>query len=623
MADWTLNFKGNLTSEALKGASAVDTLSTALKKEQAALQAANVAMARGRAGGFDEKTWLKLSSAVALSKGRIHTLSSAIADAKKQGVGATKLGVIDAIEKSGGPIGGFIRNVKAAWNALKENPSAAVAVGLGVLAASAVTVASKLYDIGKAALTMGVGFADAARSARLLNEAADLAAGTHNQLGGIIEDVRKRSDVGRDRLSEMGRELRKLRFDSRQTQIVLSAMAVAESTLGQEASGGVKAIAEQSRGMRRFSLGARDAYGQFTSLTKIGLSNQDLFAEISKSSGKSMGEVKRSVQLGGVGVKAGMVAIEAALRTKFGGTVAAQALSLGSQLRRMQEDFEGLFVGADIEPLLKGLRSITSIFSQDTSAGRSFTTITKGLIDGLGKTAEALGPDIKEFFLELSASAAQPGGLAESIRGWVQDAKSLGSTLKEIAEAIKSIGAAAKSVSGAFSWVGDKFTSKADQGELDTINRNTRIEKQLADQGKLNGQALTAGIAAGVEAGAPGALGSITTLAAGMSAAFKAFNKQASPSKLYRDDSRNIPRGAAAGVRAETPVAVASIARMSSDMHAEFNAAGSSTITNTSRGGDTNVTIQKLVYEGAADDGLAFIRTLARLADAGPQPVLP
>lgn len=616
-----INLTGNLSQKALDGAKSIDVLTAALKAEQKALTASQQAFARQSAGG---KVDIGLASKVREGASRIDVLRRQIASARAEGQRPTKLGLVEAIEKSGGPIGGLIRNLRAAWDAMKANPTAALVVGLGAVSVAAVALGSKLIGLARDAITLGVGLADSARSARLLNEAADIAAGTHKQLGGIIEDVRRRSDVGRDVLAGYGRELRILGFDSRQTQLVLGAMAVAESALGSSAAAGVKGIAEQSRAFRRLTLGVRDAYGEYASLRAIGLQKADLFAELSRSSGKSIASVRTAVGAGRVSVRDGMAAIEAALRRKFGGTVQAQSLSITSQFRRMREDFAGLFSGADIEPLLKGLRSISEIFSQDTASGRAFKAIVSGLMTDLGKAAEQLGPTIKEALLGLSAEAAKPGGLATTIRGWINDAKELGSAISSIAEAIKTIGSAASAVGTAIKVITSPIKTAREHAKAkeDAAFKRAFEGTDTAQDATESGRLLMAGAANGVAQGAPLLSEALRKAAKDGQAAFRAENKIQSPSKAYERDAAYIPQGAAQGVKKATPLAVRAVISMSDSMRGGFAVPSLAGLSIPA----PHVEVRIIANDPAVE---AFIARVARVevvsvlkhaADRGPQP---
>lgn len=615
---YTIDLAGNLTARALDGAKAIDKLTTALAAEQKTMASTTTAIARMQAGG---KVDLGLVAKAREGTTRIEALKQQIAAARAQGERPTKLGFIDAIERSGGPIGGLIKNIKAAWGALKDNPSAAVAVSLAALSAVVVSVGSKLLGLARDAITLGVGFADAARSSRLLNEAADIAGGTHKQLSGIIEDVRRRSDVARDRLAEMGRSLRIIGFDSRQTQLTLRGMAIAESALGSEASGALKSIAEQSRAFRRLTLGARDAYGEYASLRSIGLRKADLFAELARGTGRSVAEVRSMVSAGRVSVRDGMAAIEAALQRKFGGTVRAQAMSISSQFRRMSEDFSALFSGADIEPLLAGLKSITSIFSADTASGVAFKKVVTGLLNDLGKTAESLGPVIKEALLGLAAEAAQPGGLAATFRGWIQDAKDLGKTIKEVAEAIKDIAAAAKTIGGVVKDIGIVKAPIESAGKNVGIDNEAARKASAAFAATEMGEKLTAGIRDGINRTKGEPISAITGLAAEMNAAWKKANMIQSPSRLYEKDATYIPAGAAKGVRRNTSVAVEAVVDMSDAMSGGFKAPAAGSI-----GGNTyNIKIDVDARGSGADEIARAVRievfsVIKSAVDRGPQP---
>lgn len=615
MSDFEINLTGNLTKKALEGAAAVDTHTAALRANEKALAATQSASARA-VKPPDLDKWKGTQKGASPTLGAIKKLPAPVSFKEIKDGQSALAAVRTRASEAGAAIGG---KLAPALSAVGTGAKVA-GVALGVTAVAAVTLGSKLLGLAKDATTLGVSFADAGRSARLLNEAADIAGGTHKQLTGIIEDARRRSDLGRDAIAGYARQLRILGFDSRKTQLVLSAMAIAETTLGTGASSAVKGIAEQSRAMRRFTLGVRDAYGEYTALRAAGLTKADLFAELARSTGRNIGSVRDALGKGQISIKAGLSAIDAALRRKYGGTAQAQAMSLTSQFRRMSEDFQGLFAGADIEPLLRGLKSITSIFSADTASGQAFAKIVSGLFTELGKVAEALGPDIKEALLSLSAEAAKPGGIATMIRGWISDAKELGETIKTIADGIKTIASAASGAKSVFKiFVRDKGVDLASGIQMPDDAKAAA----LTAEANKSGRALTAGIAAGVRAGEPEALRSISDLSAHMQAAFKAANEIKSPSRAYSRESEQIPAGAGVGVRKATPVAVSAIVDMSERMQSSFRAPAPGSL---SRGGDTyeiNVTVDA---RGAGAEDIArvvrseLVSAIKTIADRGPQP---
>lgn len=650
MSNWELNLTGNLEGRSLSSAGAVNTLTVALKAEEKALASAKVAAAR-TAAGLDPKQYARASSAVKEATTRIARLRSesaklAPSGARDRRYDSTANGPLKSFAIGAPKAAASFKELKAPSEILtkikEKASSAAKAIGSGlgnaakatgaVMATSLVVgttlaiagatlLASKLYNVGKTAITLGVSFADEARSARLMNEAADIAGGTHSQLSGIIEDVNRRATIGKERLAGMGRELRLLRFDSRQTQLTLDAMGVAESALGQGASSAVRGIAEQSRAMRRFSLGIRDAYGEYESLKATGLTKGEVFSALAGQLKISTAAVQREVQLGHVSVTKGMLAIDTALNRKFGANVAKQAIGIDRTFAKLKENFVAMFAGANIEPLLNGLNSITSLFSRDTAEGKAFGEIVSRVMNELGKTAESLTPQIKEFIVGLGADAAKPGGLAETIKGWIADAKELGSSLKSIAEAIKSIGSAASSVSGAIQGMKDWSNNKKSAADEEANNKQFRIENELMRQGKDEGQTLTAGIASGVIAGGPAAVKSITDLSHDMQTAFQTANKIHSPSRVYHEQSMQIPAGTAGGVREGTPRAVASIDAMSSAMLGAFDAAPSGAPSPPSQSRtEVNQIIHIHGIPGSEEIGPALVRWTKYAVDGGPRP---
>lgn len=640
MADWTLNLGGNLESKSLSSAKSVDVLTAALKAEERALKSSEVALARSAAAGAQNtKAHQKITASAVAAADKVSVLKKQLA---ASGLGSRFGAFTKGLKESFGntSVVAGIRNVRDAIKGMSfeklgqaagKAPDVLIgalstglkvaAISMGIATIAAVGLASKLYDIAKAALTAGVQFADEARSARLLNEAADLAGGTHQQLSGIIEDVNRRATIGKDRIAELGRALRIARFDSRQTQLTLSAMATAESALGQGASGAVRGIADASRATRRFSLGMRDAYGEYESLKAAGLTKGEVFSTLAKQLGTSTGEIQRRVGAGGVSITQGMRAIEAALSSKFGANVAKQALGLDRTFAKLRENFVQLFAGANIEPILKGLNGVAALFSRDTAEGRAFGEIVSRLMNEVGKTIESLTPQFKEFIVGLGADAAKPGGLADTIRGWISDAKNLGSTLNDVAKSLKDIASAAQTIGGAISTVTGSVTHKADQTELDRSNRESDIYRQLQAQGKKDGEALTAGVSAGIESGTPSTVGSITAFSAALNTAFKAANLIKSPSKLYERDARQIPAGAGQGVEAGTPRAVAAVRDMSAEMFRGFDLPAPSAAPPASKGGDVyHLHVENHGIPGAEDIGPELVRWIKYANDGGPRP---
>jgi len=93
-------------------------------------------------------------------------------------------------------------------------------------------------------------------------------------------------------------------------------------------------------------------------------------------------------------LKAGKLSVQefaAVTEQKLGGVVARQMLGLEAQGTRFKANVGGLFGGLNIEPALKGLRTLVALFDENTAAGKAiklvFETIFKPLIDNAQNAA--------------------------------------------------------------------------------------------------------------------------------------------------------------------------------------------------------------------------------------------
>jgi hypothetical protein len=604
--DFPINLTGNLTPNALKGAKAVDVLTDALKAEERTAKALEVALLRA-SKGIDTKKQQKLSTALFDSKLAIAGLSAELRKVPSTGLKAEVNGIIDTGRAFAA------RAVASAKSAITDRTSAGqlsalgtagktAAMGLAVAGAALLALTIALGSAAVNAGTYALKAADAGRNTRLLNEAADLAGGTHAQLGAIVKQVAEGpTTVAKGRLGELAREMRTLRFDSRTTQVSLSAMATAESALGQGASGAIKAIAEQSKASRRFMLGARDLYGEYTSLAGTGLGKKDVFSALAKQLNTSVGEAELRFKRGGVTVRQGMQAIEEATKTKFGGVVEKQLLGLDNQFGRFREDVGSLFAGVNIEPFLKGLKLVTGILSDTTAGGRATRLGITQALDDLAARAAKVFPYVESFLygfgtgalnvytesikplLDSFSTDIETGGIEGSFTAGEKAAKAFATTLAGVLETLNAIIDAGKSVSRAI----DIVTSP-----IETAKKDVKAKEDKAFDIKFSGVAasaqeatdagvrLTAGITRGIHLGTPEAVRAVEALADAQLSAFKARNEIRSPSRKYERESEYIPEGAARGVRKGTPEVQEAIADMTGPMgstvSAKSGASGSS-----------------------------------------------
>ncbi len=92
---------------------------------------------------------------------------------------------------------------------------------------------------------------------------------------------------------------------------------------------------QSSAAMKRFTLGARDMWGEYTGLAGSGLKSMDVLSALAKQLGVGVGEVEKKLRLGQIKMKDGLRALEAATEARFGKTIQGQMLAINTQFSRL------------------------------------------------------------------------------------------------------------------------------------------------------------------------------------------------------------------------------------------------------------------------------------------------
>ena len=362
---------------------------------------------------------------VKADKGNAEAAAAALKKAGKEAEVASpsfkQLGA--AAGETDGPLGNVVRTIgkfKAAGAA-----GAALAV-VGVLIAIATAAIAGAIALTRFALAM----ADAARSSRLMSGAAAGSAKGGAELEAVIDDVATKSPLARDKIAEMARAMEVAHLQGRNMQNALEAATTAASAIGDSAASSFTSIAEASQKARRFLLSKQDLEG-------TGVAMADVAASIAEAMHVSISAATQMIQRGQVSVAKGLEAMNDAVQKKFGKTVAAQMLSLNTQIAKMKEGFGKLFDGIDIEPFLRGLKTITDLFSQTSVTGVALKTLFSSIFTPLAGASEGVFPLISAFmrgmiiaalrtyivFLQLKSAIKEAfgGSNADSI-DWVKTA---------------------------------------------------------------------------------------------------------------------------------------------------------------------------------------------------------
>lgn len=270
-------------------------------------------------------------------------------------------GALDRLTEAAGsvnsPIAGVLQRLTSLRALVVGSPLVATVLGLAT-AVLAVGAASIAVAAATAALTVqlvryALASADARRTEVLRLEGLMTlraynrgAAGSARELVGAIDRVTAASALGRDAIGGYAEQLYRAGFRGSELNTALEAVGTTASVQGE-------------RYAQRFVHMAR----------------------VTRMAGGSVRELADRVRL------------------SIGGLAQRQALGFNAQMTRLRENFAHLFDDLDIEPALRGLRSITSLFSQQHAFGRALSLIFRTLFNPLLRGSEDAGRFMRRFLM--------------------------------------------------------------------------------------------------------------------------------------------------------------------------------------------------------------------------------
>lgn len=306
-------------------------------KVKADAAAASVTAFAGKLGKLEREAEGAAGAERKLGKQFIGVQRIAMHHNKVIGDAATKLSTFrGALGDVGGPAGELGEKLLYPVQAFVDireyfGRGAAVAlvatVGFLALAAAAVVLTAALVAGVAVAAAFAIKLGDTRRAAELVKEAFDA---MNPALANLpFAQVTRDTGIAGDRLQELAKSLRDAKVAADDMPAALRAAAIAEAALGQ---------------------GGADSF----------------IADM----------------------KAGKLAVQefaATTEQKLGGIVARQMLGLEAQGARFRSNIGSLFGGLDIEPALKGLRTLVALFDENEVAGKAikllFEKIFQPLID--------------------------------------------------------------------------------------------------------------------------------------------------------------------------------------------------------------------------------------------------
>jgi len=462
----------------------------------------------------------------------------------------------EAAKSTPGPLGGLLDKLGGLSGLLKSGAIAAgvVAISAAVVALTAATVAGAL-----ALAAYGVAQADARRDELLRLEGLtklrfwySAAAGSAHELQDATDRVASGVAIGRDQVAGFTEQLYRSGLRGQNLADALEAVAIKASTQGSAAAS-------------RFA---------------------GLAASISLAGGSVNG-------------------LADDIRARLGPIAARQMLSWTVQTKKLKEGFASLFGGLNVEPLLRGLKQVTELFTLNTASGRALRGMIDGLFQPLIDGSEGAGLYVRRFFQGMIIAALRVENVILRLRLWFREtfggsfAANLDMTTAALwagEAAVAAVGAAfaatgalvvgALSLAVPFIWGAVTATaSLAVAGAVAAapflllaaaFAAAVAVGYQLVQLGKelypvlldLGNQAVewgknvVSGIVRGVKSGASWVVNAMRDLGAQAMKSFKASLGIASPSKEFAKLGQTLPQGVAQGVERGKPDAQKAVDNM-------------------------------------------------------------
>jgi hypothetical protein len=560
-ATFAIDLQGNVADVAKRDSAELETLRAKIEASQNAIKGLSQSY-RSLKGSSDEIAAAKsgLKAKLDAEKG---TISQATLALVKQGTSYTHLtaeakkaaSTQDKIREGLKAAGGPLSELTSKFDALKETLGGAgagmtgMAIGAGLLVAAVVAVGAA---VGAAAVKVSefvVSSANQLRAMSLTREAASGSAANAAALGTQVDDLSHKLATSKERLNEMGSAITKnmsgglSKAGGEAIENEFYAVAEASAAMGDEVGNTLKGLVERGKQFNRFTLSPQDLMG-----TQVQF--QEVAGALAKNLGIGLEQAKGILFTKGVDLKTGTKALRDAVEKNFGDVNAKKLLDLDVQMLKVKEHLVGLTSGVMLEPLLKGLDKVLSLFDDTTVAGNGLKAIFTSIGDVLG----AISPDVFDML---------QAGLEESVEAGLD----LALGIKSVNDELKHFGFD-QGLWGAF-----KIAIKG-LGEVALfalgpvgmlVDAALELKGLFGAAGAAGGKSMAEGLIAGLKD--PATLASVAQAAAGLgdvaNAAIVAKQQIHSPSKVWEEYGRQTGEGYAGGLEDSAPRAQSAADRLS------------------------------------------------------------
>lgn len=439
--------------------------------------------------------------------------------------------LLDSSKALGGPAGALAGRFEAMKKVLAGAPLMMGAVGLaaGLLAIAAAAIAVTAA-VAHAAVQLGqyaLASADARRTDMLRLEGLMTlrayqrgGAGTAQELAAAIDRVAGSSALGRSEVSGYGEQLYRAGLRGTELQDALDAVGMTASAQG-------------------------DRYAQ----------RMVHMARVTRAAGGSVRDLAEGV------------------RRRIGGIAQRQALGFDVQMTRLRENMAHLFDGLNLEPLLRGLYEVTHLFSQQSAFGRALALLFRGLFQPLIGGAGEAGPVIRTFLQMMMLRTLQIALVVVRLRNRIVEAfgPSTISRVDAMSVALTLGGTAAFMLAGALAMAfGPLLLLVAGARAADSVlgALGARLQsmalawREVRETWAKAGRDLVGGFVQGITSRLSDARAVVQGLAQQTTEALRGALDIHSPSRVFAELGAQIPAGLAAGVERGAPEAADAVARV-------------------------------------------------------------
>lgn len=293
---------------------------------------------------------------------------------------------LEALKSSGSEVSGVFASLGADLGAF-AGPVGIAAAAIGVLTAATVGL---IAAGAKFALTQS----DEKRSLILSLESITGSAESARGLEETMQAVSKIVPTSREQIDKFGRSLALAGISGDTFEQTLRSLATVQSAAGDEAADKIKNIIEKTTAIGQFKI---DNIGK--ALKGTGITADTLTKALATKLGVGTEKAAEMLKAGTVKVSDGIAALNGAISGKLGDVASSQLLSLGTQFQKFKENVGDLFEDVEIEPFLKGLHDVLSIFDSTTQTGATMKKVITEVFNSIFTVASKVFPYVKVFLL--------------------------------------------------------------------------------------------------------------------------------------------------------------------------------------------------------------------------------